>query len=125
MTGIRTDIRGLERERYEAMQRGDVTALDRLLSEHLRYTHSHGGCDTKQDYLGALTREEVSYETLSHTTDHHDAVAGAVILTGTMAATVRRADGIRQVRSVTSSVWVKEDDGRWRLRIFHATNLAQ
>ncbi|EKT76903.1 hypothetical protein WSS_A40315 [Rhodococcus opacus M213] len=123
MSGLCTDIRGFERERYQAMQTGDVTALDQLLSEHLLYTHSHGGRDTKQDYLGALNRGEVSYETLSHTTDTHDAVADAVILTGTMAATVRRADGIRQVRSVTSSVWVKEDDEHWRLRIFHATSV--
>lgn len=122
MSLVQSDIRVLERERYEAMMRGDVEALDRLLSERVCYVHSHGGRDTKASYLRALTEGSIRYLTLDFTADEHLVTVDSVVLTGTMAATVQRENTVREVRSTTSSMWAKEADGQWRLQLFQATS---
>lgn len=115
------DVLMLERARYDAMARGDVEVLDRLLSEKVCYVHSRGGQDTKSAYLGPLAEGSVQYLAVDFTTEEHLVTTDSVVLTGTMAATVRRDNFVREVRSATSSVWAKEVDGHWRLQFFQAT----
>lgn len=117
-----SDIRLLERQRYDAMTQGDVQALDRLLSENVYYVHSHGGRDTKATYLRSLAEGSIRYLTVDFTTEEHLVTVDSVVLTGTMAARVQRKNTIREVRSATSSVWAKEADGQWRLQLFQATS---
>ena len=46
----------LERQRFDAMVRSDVAALDALLSDELYYGHSSGFAEGKVAYLDAVCR---------------------------------------------------------------------
>ena len=67
MSELRDDVKKieeLENKRYDAMLNADIHVLDDLLHEHLIYSHSTGGLDTKEIYLSAL-RDGVSiYKTV-------------------------------------------------------------
>ena len=67
MSELRDDVKKieeLENKRYDAMLNADIHVLDDLLHEHLIYSHSTGGLDTKEIYLNAL-RDRVSiYKTV-------------------------------------------------------------
>jgi hypothetical protein len=48
------EVRFAESRRFEAMMRGNVTLLDRLLADDLTYTHSTGIVETKIGFLESL-----------------------------------------------------------------------
>ena len=48
---IKAEIKTLEDRRYQAMIDGDFDTLDRLLGDHLVYTHSTSQSDTRAEYL--------------------------------------------------------------------------
>ena len=49
-------VEALERQRFDAMVRSDVAALDALLSDELHYGHSSGFAEGKAAYLDAVRR---------------------------------------------------------------------
>ena len=55
-------IRQREIRRFEAMVRGDVTALDDILSEDLTYTHATGVFETKAEFIAKLKSGQTKYE---------------------------------------------------------------
>ena len=55
-------VRELEEQRYAAMVKGDVAALDGLLDEALTYTHSSGVVDNKASYLAGVRDKVWEYK---------------------------------------------------------------
>jgi hypothetical protein len=48
-------IRELERDRFRAMVDGDGELLDALLAENASYVHTNGKCETKRQFIDAIT----------------------------------------------------------------------
>ena len=48
------EILRLEDFRFKAMVRGDLLALDKVLSEDLTYTHTTGALDSKAQLIASL-----------------------------------------------------------------------
>jgi hypothetical protein len=121
MSDTADHVLALEQNRFQAMMQADIETLDRLLSQRLVYTHSHGGRDTKDSYLNALRANEVSYESIDHTTDRVDVVGPVIVITGGMRATVvSQRHGTRLIDTRTTAIWTN-DDGPWQLLAFHST----
>src|SRR5262245_52458015 len=47
-------VKKLEIERFQAQEKNDFAALERLLADDLVYTHSSAAVDTKAGYIDAL-----------------------------------------------------------------------
>ncbi len=54
-------IAALELRRFKAMTEGDLVALDRLLGEHLTYTHATGWTHNKREFLESLRTGKLRY----------------------------------------------------------------
>jgi Domain of unknown function (DUF4440) len=118
-----------EQQRRAALLAGDAEALAPLLSEALVYVHSTAVRDSKGTYLAKLRGGVLRYLSLEFTDLNADVSAGAVLVTGRMAATVLREGQEKQVKSVFLTVWLPErTDGSvagetWRLRAHQGTPL--
>jgi hypothetical protein len=51
-----------QKERMQAMVRGDVEALSRLLPDDLTYTHASGVIDTKASLLSSIQSGKLKYK---------------------------------------------------------------
>src|SRR5688572_28920958 len=51
----------LEQERVDAMTKGDLAALDRMLADDFIYTHSNARVETKQQLIDALKSGAFKY----------------------------------------------------------------
>jgi uncharacterized protein (TIGR02246 family) len=114
------EVRQVEARRYDAMVRGDLAALGELLAEDLTYTHSHGGVETKEQFLANLESGALRYRSIST-----DAVAirvygEAAVVTG--AAVLEVTVGGREVTAPArfTAVYARAD-GRWRLVAWQST----
>lgn len=54
----------LERERFAAMTRQDVAALRPMLATDLRYCHSTGRCETREQFLATIAAGTIRYRTI-------------------------------------------------------------
>jgi ketosteroid isomerase-like protein len=113
----------LDKRRCDAMVRGDIATLKQLLSPRLVYVHSHGGRDTKNSYLQALSAGAVSYRFIDHRAERVDVTGSVAVIIGTMRAEVtNRGGSTRRLHTVTTAVW-SQADGSWQLLVFHATTV--
>ena len=56
------EVRAVERQRFAALGRGDISALSNILSDDLTYTHSNGVFDSKVELLNKLQSGALKYE---------------------------------------------------------------
>lgn len=104
-----------EARRAEALRQNDAVALAAVLSDDLRYIHSTGRLETKQQTVGDLAQKRTAYERFLSSDLHASQVApGVVVLTG-------RIDQRKLVRGswndailLFHSVW-RDEMGTWRL----------
>lgn len=54
-------IKTVDRQRLDAMVKGDATLLERMLGEDLTYTHTTGAVDTKATFLASLRAGMLRY----------------------------------------------------------------
>lgn len=54
-----------EDERFKAQVEGDIAALERLLSEDLRYIHSNANVEIKADFLKSISTNSTDYQSMT------------------------------------------------------------
>jgi ketosteroid isomerase-like protein len=119
-TSAKAAILQMERDRRDAMIRGDAQALGRLLSDDYIGTGARGAVRNKAQVLAQYSSGEVRYESI-------DAAALAVRLYGNVAVVTGRTSskGKEKGKSVDSEhrftrVWVQQQ-GRWMLVASHSS----
>jgi len=55
------EVMAVEQARTEALDRSDVSALDRIMADDVTYIHASGEVDTKQSYLEAIRSGQLHY----------------------------------------------------------------
>lgn len=114
------EVWAFEEARRIAMIKGDVAALDQLVSEALIYTHSSGGQDSKPSWLSKVASGDLRYETVAFTEPTITVIDGTALIAARMSAKVLRAGQPGNVSSLYLAVWVREPAG-WRLAAVQAT----
>ena len=114
MTG---EIEALENQRAEAMQAGDVDALDALISDKLIYLHSSGGRDSKESYLAQLRSGAITYQRVAPPEPEVHVAGDTAVVFGRMNADVVRDGKNLALDYDYLSVWAKEN-GRWQFLAF-------
>ena len=116
-----------EEQRRQALQTGDLKALDALLSEQLIYVHSTAASDTKKSLMAKLEGGELQYVEISFADLEGHAAGDCVVITGRLSAEVCKQGQSKQVRSLFMTVWSLHDDpsGRhqWQLIAHQGTPL--
>lgn len=110
-------------QRRAALLAMDISMLEGLFDETLRYTHSNGTCEDKAGYLDALKRGEYVYHSVEESDIEEFDIGGGIWCTGEvrMHATVKSADRFMHNRFV--AVWRFTPSGL-RLAAYGATPIA-
>lgn len=106
--------------RYDAMTRCDVSELEHLLADKLRYTHSTGAVESKAQYLAALACGRVRYLAVKRDLDSLATYDGCAVMQGRLEVQAVVAGREFVVRTVFTSTWVRQDAG-WQMAAWAAT----
>jgi hypothetical protein len=119
--GPEGEILRAEGRRAQALVDADVPALQELLADELRYTHSTGAVETKYVFIASLESGRLDYVSV-RTRDEVVHVYGETgVVAGTAVLQVQAAGGaIQKLRSVFTAVYVKRE-GSWRLVAYQST----
>jgi hypothetical protein len=116
-------VQQAERQRFAALTAQDVTSLDPMLADELRYCHSNGQLENKQQFLETISTGRIRYETI----DVHEFEArlyGEVAI-GTGYITVQGKLGGQpmtlELRYTDAYAW---RSGHWQLINWQSTRIA-
>ena len=124
MADIGTEVMALDKRRMEAMCRGDIPALNALLSEDLVYTHSSPRVDTKQSLLGGMESGTTVYTSIEPSEVRAQAFENAVVLTGVAHIGVT-ANGRPLSFGVRFTDVYVNSGGEWRMVAWQSTRLPE
>ena len=117
LTGV---IRALEDRRYAAMIAGDAAALEDLLADDLRYTHSNAVVDTKASLMGLLATGKLTYRAARPVIDDVFIYGAAALVVGSVELDVTAGGADRTVRVRYTNLGVNTE-GRWRFAAWQST----
>ncbi len=116
------EVRQREARRFEAVVRGDVAALDEILSDDLTYTHATGVHESKAEFLAKLKSGQLKYESLTPE-DMLVRVYGTTgVVTGVASVKVHVQGQLLTFQLRFTDVYVKKDN-RWQMVAWQATRL--
>ena len=114
------DILALEDRRWAAQIHKDTAALEELLAEELRYTHTTALVDTKASYIAAIENRVFDYRSAQRTDTEVQVVGDTALVTGRADIHVVAGERDINLRARYSVVWV-DKGGRWQLLIWQST----
>jgi ketosteroid isomerase-like protein len=121
---IEKEILKLEDERNEAMQKGDVTVLDRILADDLAFVNTRGELHTKADRLADYRSGVIKYLSFKQDQYRLHVYGDTVVMTGRASGAVEYHGKVnRQARTFTN-VYIKQG-GQWHLVAHQATPIAE
>jgi Domain of unknown function (DUF4440) len=111
-----------QKERLQAMVRGDVDALARLLPDDLTYTHASGVADTKASLLASIAAGKLKYKAFDPGQPRVRIYGSTAVLTGTATVQVDSATiGPEPFKILFTDVYVRRPDGRWQSVAWQST----
>jgi ketosteroid isomerase-like protein len=116
-------VRELQRQRFQAMERVDVTMLDRILSDDLIYTHANGLQQTKAEFIGVLGSGDIKYESITPDEVRVRIYHQAAVVAGRASVRIRTGGGEQSFRICYLNVYVKQD-GRWQMVAWQSSRVA-
>jgi ketosteroid isomerase-like protein len=116
------EIRQRETRRFEAIVRGDVAALDDILSDDLTYTHATGVHETKAEFIAKLKSGQLKYESLTPEELRVRVYGPTGVVTGVARVRVQVKGELLSFQLRFTDVYVKKGD-RWQMVAWHATRL--
>ena len=116
------EIRQRETRRFEAVVRGDIGALDDILSDDLSYTHATGVYETKAEFIDKLRSGQLKYESLTPEDMRVRVYDTTGVVTGVARVKVQVKGESLSFQLRFTDVYVKKGD-RWQMVAWHATRL--
>ena len=117
------EVRTAERQRFEAMMKQDVAALDTLLDEDLTYVHTDGEMQSKAELIDLIRSRRLVYESIEPSEVHVRVYEGVAIATGLSRMRVRSATGVSSFGIRFTEAYVRRE-GRWLLTAWQATRVS-
>ncbi|HSB79524.1 MAG TPA: nuclear transport factor 2 family protein [Candidatus Methylomirabilis sp.] len=117
------EIRQRETHRFEAIVRGDVAALEDILSDDLSYTHATGVFETKGEFIAKLKSGQLKYESFAPEGLRVRVYGTTGVLTGVARVKVQVKGEQLSFQLRFTDVYVKKGD-RWQMVAWHATRLS-
>jgi hypothetical protein len=120
---IQKQILAVDNERYQAMEKRDMAAMDRLHADGLVFINTKGRMLNKAEYLEEVRSGDLKFLSVE-TTDYHFGIYGDTVIMSGRANSVVEYHGVvnKKPRRFTS-VFIKLQ-GQWRLVAHQATLIA-
>jgi ketosteroid isomerase-like protein len=119
-------VKALELERFQAMEKNDFGALDRLLADDLVYTHSSGVADSKAAYIDALKSGKTRYLKIVPGDLKVRALGDAILIHGRGVFTLETNTGGQKGENTFTlsflDAWQKRN-GKWQMIAWQSTRL--
>lgn len=119
---LEADPLQVQRERFRAMEEGDVTALEPMLCEDLRYTHTTGRTESKAQFLQTLASGALRYLAIEPDSVVLRRYGHTAVVNGRSRMRVGNSAGEHAFSIRFLEVYVQEA-GRWQLAAWQATRL--
>jgi len=116
-------VLAVERARTEALDRGDISALGRIMADDVRYVHASGHVDTRESYLEGIRSGQLKYIFWKPEGLHVQMLGDTAVLSGKYAV---RAIDLRVQKApididlLVLGVYAKRG-GRWQLVAYQST----
>ena len=118
-----SEVRLAQRQRFEAMIKQDVVALDTLLDDELDYVHTGGDLQSRPQFIDMIRKQTLVYESIAPSEVKVRVYDGLALATGRSQMRVRNAAGVSSFGIRFLEVYVRRD-GRWLLTAWEATRLS-
>ena len=116
------EVRVAESQRFEAMMRRDVVALDTLLDEELTYVPGKGSIQSRKEFLDGIKKRSTVYDSIAAHDVRVRVFHGLALATGRADQHVRNSKGASQFTVRFTEVYVRRE-GRWLLSAWEARRL--
>ena len=123
-SGAAQELLALQQERFAAAVAQDLSALEQMVAEEIRYCHTTGAVDTKTSYLEMVRTGRIDWLEVNPSGMEARIYGDVGIIAGEVHQKItvgRRAEPI-DMHIRTIDVYVKRDD-RWQLTEFQASNV--
>jgi hypothetical protein len=117
-----SEVRLAQRQRFEAMLKRDVVALDTLLDDELDYIHTGGDLQSRSQFIDMIKKQTLVYESIAPSDVKVRVYNGLALSTGRSQMRVRSVGTVSSFRIRFTEVYVRRD-GRWLLTAWEATKL--
>jgi hypothetical protein len=117
------ELRGADAARFAAMVAGDAAVLETMLGPDLSYTHSNGLVQDRAEFLAALRKGTLRYESMTPSDVRVRLYEPAGVVTGRIDMKVVQGGKENQIAARYTAVYVRRD-GRWQLVAWHSSPIA-
>jgi len=115
-------VEGVERERFAAMVAVDRPRLERMLADSLRYCHSNGRCETKDEFLANLVSGQMRYRSIEVLEMQPRPVGTAMLVQGRIAIEAEQAGQPLSLELAYTDVY-ESRSGVWQMVAWQSTRL--
>lgn len=116
LAGPVEEVLKAEQARRTALLNRDAAAIAALLADDLRYVHSNGRVETKDDVVAGLTSGRVSYERFDLSQLEGRAVtADVIVLTGRITQRKVTDGKASDAALLFHGIWRRAKEGSWQL----------
>lgn len=119
-----SEVRLAQRQRFEAMTKQDVAALDTLLDDEMDYVQPGGELQSKPQFLDMIRKRTVVYESITPSEVTVRVYDGLSLVTGRAQVRVRDSAGASSFGVRFTEVYIRRD-GQWLLTACEATRIAR
>jgi len=109
---LKDEVLKVEEGRNQALQKGDVAALDRLYSDDVVYTNATGAYLTKAQHLADLKARTLNFKSFNHSDVQVRVHGNTGVVSGVSTSAVDYKGTVSSNPRRFLNVYVKED-GRW------------
>jgi hypothetical protein len=117
-----SEVRLAQRQRFEAMMKQDVAALDTLLDDELDYVHVGGDLESRQQFLDMIKKRTLVYESIAPSEVRVRVYNGLALAMGRSQMRVRNAAGVSSFEIRFTELYVRRG-GQWLLTAWQSTRL--
>ena len=110
---VKEEIIKVDEERNQALQKGDIAALDRIYSDDLVYTNASGVILTKAQHLADLKGRSLNFISFKHEDVQVTVHGDAGFLTGISKSVVEYHGSVSHSMRRFLNVFMKKD-GQWQ-----------
>lgn len=118
-----SEVRVAEHQRFEAMMKRDMVALDTLLDEEVTYVPSKGTIQSRKEFIDAIKKRSTVYDSIAARDVRVRVYHGLALATGRAEQQVRDNKGASKFTVRFTEVYVRRE-GRWLLTAWEARRLA-
>jgi ketosteroid isomerase-like protein len=121
---VKKDILKIEEERAQALEKGDVAVLDRILADDYVYVNVFGELHTKAQRFSTIQSGAAKHESLTEDDFSVHVYGDTVVMTGRASGLVNYRGKVNNKARRFTNVYMKQS-GQWRLVAHHATTIAE